>query len=136
MFTLSPTRDKLKFAFMMYDEEQEGAASKAEVLELLKAMAPHISERDRIKHASKMYSMHNLHSGVRITIDESIEYILKDEYAKELVPQVSSSDASSEGNKEKEQEDVASSRGSSSWAHSSETTPHASRRPTRDQVGS
>merc|ERR1711971_1531727 len=117
---------KLKFAFMMYDEEQESAASKAEILELLKAMAPHIHERERLKHASRMYSMHNLHSNMRITIDEFIEYIMKDEYAKELVPASvhSSSDGTSsvdDGGGEKD------SLGSSSWGH----TPSSSAPETR-----
>merc|ERR1712232_94022 len=136
MFTLSPTGDKLKFAFMMYDEDQEGAASKAEVLELLKAMAPHVTERDRVKHASKMYSMHNLHSGMRITIDEFVEYMLKDDYAKELLPLMSSSEGSSQDNNQTNSKEPQESGTPSSWTHSPSSSVTGSRTATREAGGS
>eukprot|EP00929_Paragymnodinium_shiwhaense_P014788 TRINITY_DN122744_c0_g1_i1.p1 TRINITY_DN122744_c0_g1~~TRINITY_DN122744_c0_g1_i1.p1 ORF type:complete len:518 (-),score=100.90 TRINITY_DN122744_c0_g1_i1:201-1754(-) len=84
MFTRSEAADKLRFAFMMYDEEQEETISRPELLDLLKAIAPHIYEEDRIRHANRMYAMHDLHPHMRIAGEEFSVYVL--ERAPELVP--------------------------------------------------
>merc|ERR1712187_167362 len=47
MFTSSSLQDKLKFAFMMYDENQLDSVTRSEMVDLVKAMAPHVPEHDR-----------------------------------------------------------------------------------------
>jgi len=111
MFTRSEPGDKLRFAFMMYDEEQEETISRPELLDLLKAMAPHVPEEDRVRHANRMYAMHDLHPHMRIAGDEFSTYII--ERAPELVPEDPSASNSRNSGSSSKMSSFASSRAGS-----------------------
>eukprot|EP00927_Polykrikos_kofoidii_P061962 TRINITY_DN56784_c0_g1_i1.p1 TRINITY_DN56784_c0_g1~~TRINITY_DN56784_c0_g1_i1.p1 ORF type:complete len:517 (+),score=104.44 TRINITY_DN56784_c0_g1_i1:80-1630(+) len=84
MFTFSSIQEKLKFAFMMFDEDQQQAITRSEVLELVKAMAPQVPDQDRLRHVNRMYALHDLNRSMRISLEEFMRYIT--ERAEELVP--------------------------------------------------
>jgi len=92
MFTNSSIQDKLRFAFMMYDEDQEEAIAREDLWELVKAMSPQLPEADRERHVNRMYAMNDLTPQMRIAIEEFTEYIV--ERAQDLVPTITSSSAS------------------------------------------
>eukprot|EP00928_Gymnodinium_smaydae_P043678 TRINITY_DN29220_c0_g1_i1.p1 TRINITY_DN29220_c0_g1~~TRINITY_DN29220_c0_g1_i1.p1 ORF type:complete len:481 (-),score=98.01 TRINITY_DN29220_c0_g1_i1:9-1451(-) len=87
MFTTSSPVDKIRFAFMMYDEDQQGSLMKSDLLELMKAMVPHILAEDRRKHVNRCFSLNNLHPDMQITMDEFVDYVA--DRSDELVPQIS-----------------------------------------------
>lgn len=95
MFTESGMQDKLKFAFMMYDDDQEGSISRPILLELLKAMAPYQHERERLKHANRLYAMNDLYPDMRVHLNAFINYI--GQYAEDLVPESSSTTTTDQG---------------------------------------
>jgi len=78
-FTSARLEDKLRFAFMMYDEEQRGTISREELRELLAATDPYMPPRERESHASRVYAMYNLHPFARIAFDELLQYLLENE---------------------------------------------------------
>jgi len=84
MFTSSPIQDKLRFAFMMYDEEQVGSISRDEFSELLKAMSPYLPSPRRENHIQRTYALHGLHPNARLSFNEFAAYA--GEHADELVP--------------------------------------------------
>merc|ERR1712048_165983 len=92
MFTSSSIEDKLNFAFMMYDEEQQDEVTRTEVLDLVKAMAPYVPEHDRERHVNRMYAMFNLRADMPVSGDEFMKYVL--ERADDLVPNTASSTGS------------------------------------------
>lgn len=84
MYTSSSTEEKLKFAFMMFDEEQCEEVEHADVEHLFLAVAPHLVEEVRHAHEQRMYQLLNLHPSMGVRLDEFLDYCL--EYADELVP--------------------------------------------------
>jgi len=92
MYTTSSTEEKLKFAFMMFDEEQTDQVQAYDVQELFKAIAPHLTDDVRKAHVKRMYQLLNLNPGMGIMFDEFLDYAL--EYADELVPASPSTSAS------------------------------------------
>jgi len=84
MYTISSIHDKLRFAFMMYDEEQSGTIDREVFLELLYAIAPHFLVEDREWHVNAAYSMLNLHPSAVVQIEDFISYATN--YAEELLP--------------------------------------------------
>lgn len=86
MFTKSAVEDKLKFAFMMFDENQWNTLNRTDVTELLKAMAPHLPMHAFEDHVSRLYSTYSLHPRDRVNTRQFTEYV--QEYADELVPGV------------------------------------------------
>merc|ERR1711907_450253 len=84
MYTTSSTEEKLKFAFMMFDEEQTDQVQAGDVQELFRAIAPHLSEDVRTAHVKRMYQLLNLNPSMGVMFDEFLDYTL--EYADELVP--------------------------------------------------
>lgn len=84
MYTTSSVEEKLKFAFMMFDEEQKEQVSGSDVAELFKAIAPHLIEDVRQAHEKRMYQLLNLNPTMGIMLDEFLDYAT--EYADELVP--------------------------------------------------
>jgi len=84
MFTKSRTEDKLRFAFMMFDEEQRGSLSRADLGEMLKAIDPTVSPQARDSHVSRFYAANNMHPNARGGFNEIALYIMDNE--DELVP--------------------------------------------------
>jgi len=84
MYTTSSTEEKLRFAFMMFDEDQREEVSHNEVSELFRAIAPHLLEDVRLAHEKRMYQLLNLNPSMAVMLDEFLDYAM--EYADELVP--------------------------------------------------
>merc|ERR1712032_527058 len=84
MYTISSVHDKLRFAFMMYDEEQSGFIDQEVFIELLHAIAPHFLAEDREWHVNAAYSMLNLHPSACMQVEDFISYTAQ--YAEELLP--------------------------------------------------
>lgn len=84
MYTGSTAEDKLRFAFMMFDEEQIEEVGPTDLANLFKAMAPHLSENARHTHVQRLYSSMDLHPNTAIHLDEFLAYAT--EWSDELIP--------------------------------------------------
>lgn len=84
MYTTSTTEEKLRFAFMMFDEEQREEVTYSDVAQLFKAIAPHLLEDVRHAHEKRMYQLLNLNPTMGVMLEEFLDYAM--EYADELVP--------------------------------------------------
>jgi len=84
MYTGASAEDKLRFAFMMFDEEQNEEVGPSDLANLFKAMAPHLSENARHTHLQRLYSSMDLHPNTTIQLEEFLAYAL--DWADELIP--------------------------------------------------
>lgn len=92
MYTTSTASEKLKFAFMMFDEEQLEEVDYGDVSDLFKAVAPHLMEEVRLAHEQRMYQRLGLNSTMGIKLDEFLWYT--QQYIEELVPESPSTSTS------------------------------------------
>jgi len=84
MYTTSSTEEKLRFAFMMFDEEQREEVSPQEVHELFRGISSHLIEDVRRAHVKRMYLLLDLNPSMSVRLDEFLDYAM--EYEAELVP--------------------------------------------------
>lgn len=85
MYTTSNNEEKLRFAFMMFDENQTEEICREDVAELLKAIAPHLREELRVAHVTRLYFLLELDPRDDVFLDQFLDYAL--EFEDELVPQ-------------------------------------------------
>eukprot|EP00931_Biecheleriopsis_adriatica_P004743 TRINITY_DN106374_c0_g1_i1.p1 TRINITY_DN106374_c0_g1~~TRINITY_DN106374_c0_g1_i1.p1 ORF type:complete len:475 (+),score=114.94 TRINITY_DN106374_c0_g1_i1:66-1490(+) len=90
MFATSGLEEKVRFAFMMYDEEQGGSVSREELSELLRAMAPYMRGPHRQAHLERIYAVHNLHPNSRLTHEQLMDYMYENKDM--LLPQLTALD--------------------------------------------
>merc|ERR1711920_635508 len=110
--------DKLKFAFMMFDENHWNTLNKADVADVLKAMAPQIGEREREEHVSRLYAQYSLHPRDRVNQRQFSEYVM--DYAEDFIPGIPKKPQASE--KEDEEESTeGDSKSSSQLSNADET---------------
>jgi len=76
-FAKTNLETKVRFAFMMYDEEQDGSVSREELAEMLRGMAPYMRSAHRDAHLERIYALHNLHPNSRVSFDELMDYIVE-----------------------------------------------------------
>lgn len=86
MFATSDTPEKVRFAFMMFDEDQEGSITREDLGELLRAMVPYMRGPHREAHVGRMYAANTLHPGDTIAYEELMDYVIENEQF--LLPQV------------------------------------------------
>eukprot|EP00930_Biecheleria_cincta_P021779 TRINITY_DN16038_c0_g1_i1.p1 TRINITY_DN16038_c0_g1~~TRINITY_DN16038_c0_g1_i1.p1 ORF type:complete len:473 (-),score=104.60 TRINITY_DN16038_c0_g1_i1:223-1641(-) len=79
MFATSGTEEKVRFAFMMYDEDQEGSISREDLGELLRAMVPYMRGPHREAHVERIYAANTFHPGARIAYEELMDYVIENE---------------------------------------------------------
>eukprot|EP00747_Dinoflagellata_sp_TGD_P224106 gnl/TRDRNA2_/TRDRNA2_96223_c1_seq1.p1 gnl/TRDRNA2_/TRDRNA2_96223_c1~~gnl/TRDRNA2_/TRDRNA2_96223_c1_seq1.p1 ORF type:complete len:625 (+),score=116.13 gnl/TRDRNA2_/TRDRNA2_96223_c1_seq1:168-2042(+) len=84
MFTSASTTDKLKFCFMMYDDDQQGSISRYDLADLLEATSPHLTQASRDHHVGSLYSNLALHPNARVSQEDFIKYMLV--YADKVCP--------------------------------------------------
>jgi len=77
MFANSGLEEKIRFAFMMYDEDQEGCLSRELLGELFRAMAPYMPGPHREAHIERLYAVHNLHKNATVSFDEILDYMFE-----------------------------------------------------------
>eukprot|EP00913_Durusdinium_trenchii_P024030 g22568.t1 len=73
LFAKTGLEEKVRFAFMMYDEEQDGSVSREELSEMLRAMAPYLRSAHRDAHLERVYALHSLHPNSRVSFDELMD---------------------------------------------------------------
>jgi len=78
-FAKSGLEEKVRFAFMMYDEEQEGSVSREELADLLRGLAPYMRSAHRDAHLERIYAWHNLHPNSRVAFDEIMDYMAENQ---------------------------------------------------------
>jgi len=84
MYTTSAVEDRLKFAFMMYDEEQKGMLSRAELANMLGAVASHLAEPVRERHVSRLFSQYSLHPNAEVSFTMWRHYVM--DHIRQMVP--------------------------------------------------
>merc|ERR1712039_916480 len=100
MFTKSNVEDKIKFAFMMFDENHWNTLNKADVADVLKAMAPQIGQREREDHVNRLYAQYSLHPRDRVNQRQFSEYVM--DYAEDFIPGIPKKPQASETAEEEE----------------------------------
>lgn len=78
-FAKTNLETKVRFAFMMYDEEQDGSVSREELSEMLRGMAPYMRSAHRDAHLERIYALHNLHPNSRVSFDELMDYMMENQ---------------------------------------------------------
>ncbi|CAK9089381.1 unnamed protein product [Durusdinium trenchii] len=78
-FAKTGLEEKVRFAFMMYDEEQDGSVSREELSEMLRAMAPYLRSAHRDAHLERVYALHSLHPNSRVSFDELMDYLVENQ---------------------------------------------------------
>lgn len=78
-FAKTNLETKVRFAFMMYDEEQDGSVSREELSEMLRGMAPYMRSAHRDAHLKRIYALHNLHPNSRVSFDELMDYMMENQ---------------------------------------------------------
>jgi len=94
VFSMSADEDKLRFIFMMFDEEQQGSLTSDVITGALKAMAPYLPAYQRDAHIKRMYSGANLSKAAGISLEVFVKYVTH--HRAELLPS-SVSSSSKEG---------------------------------------
>lgn len=85
MFATSGTEEKVRFAFMMYDEDQEGQITREDLGQLLRAMVPYMRAPHREAHIERIYAANTVHPGARLAYEELLDYVIENEST--LLPQ-------------------------------------------------
>lgn len=78
-FAKTNLETKVRFAFMMYDEEQDGSVSREELSEMLRGMAPYMRSAHRDAHLERIYALHSLHPNSRVSFDELMDYMMENQ---------------------------------------------------------
>lgn len=94
LYSMSADEDKLRFIFMMFDEDQQGSLTGDEITGTLKAMAPFLPAYQRDAHIKRMYSGANLSKAAGISLEVFVKYVT--DHRAELLPS-SVSSSSKEG---------------------------------------
>lgn len=85
LFTEGTTEEeRLRFAFMMYDEEQQGSLKKGQLDELIHALMPLMKASMREGHINRLYSTGALHQHAKCKMQQFVDYAL--EHSTELLP--------------------------------------------------
>merc|ERR1712060_887268 len=74
--------------------------NKADVADVLKAMAPQIGEREREEHVSRLYAQYSLHPRDRVNQRQFSEYVM--DYAEDFIPGIPKKPQASEKEDEEE----------------------------------
>jgi len=94
LYSMSADEDKLRFIFMMFDEEQQGTLTGDEIAGAFKALTPFLPAYMRDAHIRRMYSGANLSKAAGIPLDVFVKYVT--DHRAELLPS-SVSSSSKEG---------------------------------------
>mmetsp|Transcript_41592 Transcript_41592/g.75399 ORF Transcript_41592/g.75399 Transcript_41592/m.75399 type:complete len:537 (-) Transcript_41592:11-1621(-) len=84
MYTNSAVEDRLKFGFMMYDEEQRGSLGRAELANMIGAVAAHLPDNVRERHVSRIFSQYNLHPNAEVSFTMWKHYVM--DHIRQIVP--------------------------------------------------
>mmetsp|Transcript_23456 Transcript_23456/g.54187 ORF Transcript_23456/g.54187 Transcript_23456/m.54187 type:complete len:533 (-) Transcript_23456:45-1643(-) len=84
MYTNSAVEDRLKFGFMMYDEDQRGSLGRAELANMIGAVAAHLPDNIRERHVSRIFSQYNLHPNAEVSFTMWKHYVM--DHIRQIVP--------------------------------------------------